>query len=200
MLYLFLDLLIFQQLYIIINVMKIYFIRHCSTNANKKNIWQGTSDIEPSIEGLEELKALKKEVKNIKFDIVFSSPLKRALITANTILDSNSKLVVTSEIIERNFGELELKEVQPGQKELLSNLKLNTDLGMGVEKINDMYINRVKPFLLKLKNEYKNSDKKIAIVSHSWVGRLASFFSTNDQDESKIQTAPKNAKIYEYEI
>ncbi len=86
------------------------------------------------------------------------------------------------------------------EKEILSDWILNTDLNQNVEKIQDMYYQRIKPFLLELKSKYNNSNKKILIVSHSWVGRLISFFCSFELKNELIAQAPLNAYIYEYEI
>lgn len=180
--------------------MKIYFVRHAKTNANLLNKWQGISDLELSNEGIKELENLKEKIDNFHVDIVYTSPLKRAKQTANIFMKGNTELIVEERLIERDFGMLEQTKVEDYQKEALSNMEENTDLEMNVEKIKDMYSKRVKPFLLELKNKYEKSNKKILIVSHSWVGRLVSFFSLKEKDQSAIKVAPKNAEIYEYDI
>lgn len=180
--------------------MKIYYIRHCKTENNIKKRWQGITDIDLSEEGLMELEQLKKETKNYNFDIVFSSPLKRAIRTAEIFKKEKTKLIIENSIIERNFGLLELQEIKKEQTEILSNLKLNSDLNMNVEKINDMYNKRIKPFLMKIKKEFENTNKNILICSHSWVGRLLFYFVSNEKDEQVIKIAPKHASIYEIKI
>ena len=71
---------------------------------------------------------------------------------------------------------------------------------MNVEKINDMYNKRIKPFLMKIKKEFENTNKNILICSHSWVGRLLFYFVSNEKDEQVIKIAPKHASIYEIKI
>ena len=178
--------------------MKIYFLRHAKTDSNTQNRWQGRGDLDRSNEGMEQLKQLAN--KNYFFDVIFTSPTKRTLKTACVFKNSNNLIICDGRILERDFGNLESKEVQEGEKEILSNWDLNTDLNQNVEKIQDMYYLRIKPFLLELKSEYKDSNKKILIVSHSWVGRLISFFSSKVTKKELIAEAPINAHIYEYEI
>lgn len=181
--------------------MKIYFIRHVKTQANDLNIWQGISDVDVSDEGNNQIKELKKLAVDLDFDVIYSSPLKRAVKTANALKNKkNPQIIIDKNIIERNFGNLEMKEVKEGQKKILANLEINTDLNENVEKIQDMYEKRIKPFLLRIKKEYELSDKKIAIVSHSWIGRLISYFATNETNPSIIEIAPKNGTVQEYEI
>lgn len=179
-------------------IMTIYFLRHAKTDSNIHNRWQGRSDLDLSNEGINQLKQLAK--LNYSFDVIFSSPTKRTLKTANVFKNFNNLIICDERILERNFGNLESKEVQEGEKEILSNWILNTDLNQNVEKIQDMYYQRIKPFLLELKSKYNNSNKKILIVSHSWVGRLISFFCSKETKSELIAKAPINAQIYEYDI
>ncbi len=178
--------------------MKIFFLRHAKTESNIHNRWQGRSDLDLSTEGLEQLKEL--ESLNHSFDIVFTSPMKRAQKTANVFKNNQNKIIIDERLIERDFGNLEFKDAQPNHKNMLSNWSLNTDLDQNVEKIQDMYYKRIKPFIIDIKNQYENSNKKILIVSHSWVGRLISFFCSSEKNESLIYVAPVNAKLYEYRI
>lgn len=180
--------------------MKIFFIRHCKTDKNLSNIWQGkNSDEYLSIEGQKELILLKDNLNFIP-DIIFSSPLKRAIETAEGIKNKDTELIIEKCLIERDFGKLEGTETDENDKNLLSDYDLNTDLNQNVEKIQDMYLLRIKPFLLQLKKEFEHSNKNIVIVSHSWVGRLLSFFSTNENNKDTIKTSLKNGIIYEFDI
>ncbi len=178
--------------------MKIYFLRHAKTDSNIYNRWQGRSDLDLSNEGMEQLKKLKE--LNYSFDLIFTSPTKRTLKTAEIFKNKNNSIICDDRILERNFGNLESKQVKNNEKEVLSDWVLNTDLNQNVEKIQDMYYQRIKPFLLELKSKYNNSNKKILIVSHSWVGRLISFFCSFESKNELIAQAPLNAYIYEYEI
>ncbi|WP_022935699.1 histidine phosphatase family protein [Mesomycoplasma moatsii] len=179
--------------------MTIYFIRHCKTKQNSLNRWSGKADDLPSDEGLRQLENLKNSI-SFSPDIIFSSPLKRAILTAEAIKNKNTKLIVEDTIKERDFGLLEGTEVIAKDKKILADIEINTDLGLNVEKINDMYQNRIKPFLNRLKSNYKDSNKKIVIVSHSWVGRLIAYFASKETKPSVIQVTPHNATIYKYII
>lgn len=180
--------------------MKIYYVRHGATNSNLTNKWQGLSDIDLSEVGLKQIEDLKNLTKDWVIDVIYTSPLKRALKTAEKLKKVNTQLIIDNRIIERDFGDLEQTDVQDNQKDLLANINLNTNLDSNVEKINSMYTNRIKPFLEEIKEKYKNTNKNIFIVAHSWVGRLISYYSSNEQNSELIKIAPKNAIIYEYEI
>ena len=144
--------------------MIIYFIRHAKTNNNLEDRWQGSGgDSTISFVGQKELENLKKTLTFVP-DVVFSSPLKRATETAHFICE-NSDVLIDELLIERNFGLLEGIKTDYNIKDQIGDFDLNTDLNLGIEKIQDMYFKRIKPFLDSIKANHQG--KKIIIVSHS---------------------------------
>ena len=86
--------------------MKLIVIRHGETLWNKENRWQGRTDIELSEEGKEQAKKLAEELKSYKIDVIYSSPLKRALDTAKEIqkVHPNAEMIIDNDLIETSFG------------------------------------------------------------------------------------------------
>ena len=86
--------------------MKIYFIRHGETIWNKEKKIQGQSDIPLNEYGRELAHITADALKDIPFDIVYSSPLIRAKETAE-ILTKNRNLEIheDSRLVEMSFGE-----------------------------------------------------------------------------------------------
>lgn len=92
--------------------MEIYIVRHGETEWNAVRRLQGHSDIELNENGRSLAYETGKKLKGIKFDRVYSSPLKRAVDTANLILDGQGlegsderpKVVPDDRIIELSFG------------------------------------------------------------------------------------------------
>ena len=80
----------------------IYIVRHGQTDWNVEGIYQGRIDIPLNKTGIEQAKKTKEELKGIKFDKVFSSPLKRAIETAQIIC--NNPIIKDDRIIERCNG------------------------------------------------------------------------------------------------
>lgn len=81
---------------------KIYLIRHAESIANTKGIYQGQSyNTGLSLLGRKQARALVKTFRQIKFDIIFSSPLKRSLETSKNL---SGRLVIEKSIIETNHG------------------------------------------------------------------------------------------------
>ncbi len=92
-------------------VEEIYLIRHGLTESNKKKIYAGWSDESLCQEGVSALVEIGKKSKKFKIEKIFSSPIQRAVQTAEII---NSFLNITIEIEEN------LKEMKMGPWEGLS--------------------------------------------------------------------------------
>lgn len=90
-----------------------YIVRHGETDWNVKKILQGQTDILLNETGRKQAFELAQEFKKIKFDLVFSSDLKRAKHTVE-IVALEHKLVVeaTKSLRERKFGRLEGKKIE----------------------------------------------------------------------------------------
>ena len=87
----------------------IYIVRHGQTDWNVVGRYQGRKDIELNQKGIEQARKIKEQLKDVDFDLIFSSPLKRAVETANIITDNNKNLIKDDRLIERNNGDLEGK-------------------------------------------------------------------------------------------
>ena len=85
----------------------IYIVRHGQTDWNKLGKIQGHTDIELNDLGEKQALSIKEKLKDVKFDKVFSSPLKRAFKTAQIIYDG--EIVSDNRLKERYNGELEGK-------------------------------------------------------------------------------------------
>ena len=69
----------------------IYVVRHGQTDWNLEGRFQGRIDIPLNEKGKSQAKKTKEKLEGIKFDKVFSSPLKRALETAKIITEKKKK-------------------------------------------------------------------------------------------------------------
>ncbi len=88
--------------------MYIYLIRHGETDYNKKRRLQGQCDIELNDFGRQLARATAEGLKDVPFDIVCTSPLKRAKETARIIAgDRNVIWLEEPRIQEISFGEYE---------------------------------------------------------------------------------------------
>ncbi len=88
---------------------KFYFLRHSESLWNAKNLCQGQKDIELSKKGIEEAEAFAKKFTNFPINHICTSPLKRALRTAEIVQHHHPRaaLSILPELMERNWGYLE---------------------------------------------------------------------------------------------
>ncbi len=95
----------------------ILLIRHGQSEWNKLNLFTGFKNIELSEQGIEEANKAGQNFKNldIKFNIVFTSELKRAQETAKIILqnldqwdflNNQGKIISNNNLNERDYGDL----------------------------------------------------------------------------------------------
>ncbi len=87
-----------------------YIVRHGKTDWNAKGWIQGSADTHLTPEGEEQAHKVKDELKDIKFDLAFSSDLVRAHRTAEIIMLEKKLAITTSKMLrERSFGSFEGK-------------------------------------------------------------------------------------------
>lgn len=85
--------------------MRIYLVRHGETELNQKKCYYGHMDVGLSEKGVKQAKAIGAFFQNHSFDVVVSSPLIRAVKTAEYILGGREqKIVVDERLSEQNFG------------------------------------------------------------------------------------------------
>lgn len=85
--------------------MRIYLVRHGETELNQKKCYYGHMDVGLSEKGVKQAKAIGAFFRNHSFDVVVSSPLIRAVKTAEYILGGREqKIVVDERLSEQNFG------------------------------------------------------------------------------------------------
>ncbi|MBA7604058.1 Phosphoserine phosphatase 1 [subsurface metagenome] len=101
---------------------EIILVRHGETEWNVANIFRGRTDIELNETGIGQARLLAKYLSNANIDAIYSSPLKRALKTAE-IIASYHKLDVdiAPDLTDFNFGKwqgLSHQEVKDKYKKL----------------------------------------------------------------------------------
>jgi alpha-ribazole phosphatase len=154
--------------------MEIYLVRHGETVWNREGKYYGHSDISLSEEGYRQAKTVGDSLKKIKFDAVYSSPLKRALLTADEIVDETAlpDIVQTdSRLMEQNFGRFEGKTYGELKKEAPEELAAwNEDWQNYVLPEGESFVQVRKrvdsfaDFLWQLASEGKK--KRILITAH----------------------------------
>lgn len=143
---------------------EIYLLRHGQTDANKNYIVQGRMDNPINSKGEEQALLTGKYLKEsgINFDLVISSPLKRAFKTAELVnhgMVIAKPILIDRNLIERNFGDYDGKKITDDYYELTRNgLIPNMETDEELES-------RAIDVLKKIADKHEN--KRMLIVTHS---------------------------------
>lgn len=92
---------------------KLVFVRHGQSEWNLKNLFTGWTDVDLSEEGVRQAKEAGAKIKaaGIKFDLAFTSVLKRAIKTCHYALEESDQLWVPEikswRLNERHYGALQ---------------------------------------------------------------------------------------------
>lgn len=93
-------------------MIKMYIARHGETEENVRQLLQGWSPGNLTDEGRCQAHALAAQLSGVRFDAVVSSPLRRALDTAEIVMRENSRpqpIQTCDALRERNWGSLTMQ-------------------------------------------------------------------------------------------
>ncbi len=141
-------------------MIKITYFVHGTTIDNEKEISSGWSDVELSELGIQQSKDLTEQTKNKKFDVVFTSDLKRAFDSAKLTWEDTYEIIQDERLRECNYGDYNGKPseiVEPLQEQSVTTPMPNGESYEDVKK-------RIADFLADIKKNYDG--KHIAIVAH----------------------------------
>jgi len=111
---------------------QVILVRHGETEWNVTEVFRGRIDIGLNEAGVKQAELLAEHLSKMKIDAIYSSPLKRALTTAEKIAGCHRlEVVVTPGLIDLDFGGwqgLSHQEVRNKYKELYAQWKSHPDL------------------------------------------------------------------------
>ena len=171
----------------------LYLIRHGQTDWNVKGITQGETDIPLNSEGIKQAHDLRKTLKDIQFDAVFSSDLIRAKRTAEIIAADQELAVATTTLIrERRYGKQEGEDERILQKFYETWKSLNKKERAKYKpfpgyETNEKLVSRFITFLREVAVAY--SKKTVLIVSHGGIMRA---FLNHLSEETYLDGAISN--------
>lgn len=147
--------------------MLVYLIRHAQTEFNSSGRVQGWLDVPLDDVGREQARLLGARLASAPIELVFSSPLSRALDTARILAAPSDRQVITDDRLrEYNMGDWTGKtgdEVAAGANELGFDDPLIPI--PGGESAMDMR-NRVSAFVKELSQRHSKTLNTVAVVSH----------------------------------
>ena len=147
-------------------------VRHGETELNSALRYWGRTDVALSDIGLIQAERLRKRLNTEKIDVIYSSDLKRALVTAQIIaFEHNLKVTACPELREIDFGQVEgltFDETNQLYPEV-ARMWMEKDPGLvypGGESLAELD-KRVHQFRNRLQGH--NEEKTILVVGHSGV-------------------------------
>ena len=174
-----------------------HFVRHGQTDWNVEHRIQGRVDIPLNETGRQQAVEMREKLKDIQFDVIFTSPLVRAKETAEIITEAHvgTPLVIADELAERNFGEFEGKDNNGDYYGLWQHDNTDTP---GGETPKDLE-SRVFPFLDRIRQQYKG--KNILLVAHGGIGlTIETYYRGAPKDKNLLQYVAGNGELKVYDI
>ena len=171
--------------------MNIIVIRNTEAQSNVNYVVGGRCDEKLTQKGINQAKKLREKLKNIDYDIIISSPVNRAVETAEIINYKQLPLVQDDRITERDPGSFVLKDrnlVNKSDWNSLDKLKTKDN----VETLLSL-LDRTEEFLNDMKTKYKN--KNILLVTHNSISR-AIWILIDKKEKSKEEI---NAYYHRFE-
>lgn len=184
--------------------MRIYVIRHGETLLNCKGVLQGWLDVPLNEQGKKEARKTGEGLKGITFKKAFTSPLKRAVETAEIILkasgNSSTSLEIEERIKEINFGEYEgqVYKKQNGEidNEDIKRFFQDPLKGDGSTKGGEstyQVMERAQSFIKEL--FLINDDNNYLVVTHGFATRAMLNFLYDDPSSFWQNGVPSNCAV-----
>ena len=175
--------------------MKLYVVRHASTESSEKKIYCGRTDIPLSETGRREAEALAEKLSGCGITLAFSSPLLRARETAAIATKGKLPLALDERLAERNFGAFERTSVaREDGKRCRYNFAVHYPQGESYLQV----AARVYPFLDELK--MRTDAERVLIVSHGSACRVIRTYFRDMTDEEFYAYSQPNGSVEEYEF
>ncbi|MBQ3796345.1 MAG: histidine phosphatase family protein [Butyrivibrio sp.] len=178
--------------------MKVYVVRHGQTDFNAQKIMQGRSDIPLNDTGRAQAKAAREKLGDIKFDVVYSSPLIRAVETASIIGAVPKEQIITDErIIEACFGKYEgMVYGKMGLPMILFWAVPEIFPAPATAETTDEMIERIRSFFKELETKgYEN----VLITCHGGIIRVIRGYLEGARRGYIWRPRPKNCEFWVYE-
>ena len=171
----------------------LYVIRHGQVDTNIKNQVNGWNEEKLNSVGIQQAINAGNQLKNIKIDVVFCSPLLRTKQTYNNLNIKNIPIFYDDRIKERNSNSMVYADVETLDSNIWYDRTKNIIYkdSEGFKSI----INRTESILNDIKNNY--IDKNVLIVTHGDICKaIYLYFNPKTQDISKFQQ--NNCEIINY--
>lgn len=147
----------------------LYLIRHAESMGNVEEYFQGSLDVDISPKGLRQLESLKRRFKSVPLDAIYTSPLIRAVKTAE-VVGYNKRLQLTrvpqiqeiyaGEFQGKSWSELPILFPKEYYDWKHNQEEFKAPNGESMKDVYDRMVSAMNDILSK------SSQKTIAVVSH----------------------------------
>lgn len=163
--------------------MRIYFMRHGQTDANLRiDNGQSAGDPDPTLndQGLQQARDAAAELKDVHFDAILTSPLKRALQTAEIVNQFHQlPLTLAGELRERHLDSYALPDAWRELFDFDKNIRPENG------ETATEFFDHIYKFIDRLRQGYRN--KTILVVTHGGVGHAFHAYMNNLPLEGNLQ-------------
>lgn len=168
----------------------ILYVRHGQTDCNVQGIIQGQLDAPLNDNGIAQAKDTAEKLKDVKIDIIYSSPLSRAYKTAEIINEyHNVEIIKEDRLKEQDAGEATGIYEKDVTREMFEDF-LNAPHKYKAESSEELY-NRIIDFY----KEIENSEQNILIVAHRGNWRMIHRYINKIEDLNSELADPNNSEI-----
>ena len=184
---------------------KIFVIRHGETDSNKEGRYLGRRNESLNAIGINQAKRLAKKTSDLDIEIIYCSPLKRAIETTKFIKTNHTcEVVIDEHFIERSIGIYEgltKEEAKNKYPDLYAQniTRIFNDAPPNGETTNEV-IKRVFAGLNEIKNQNKFSN--ILISTHGFIAKVINKFfnpQISEQDFFDFSLTNAEIKIYNFD-
>ncbi|OCA96488.1 phosphoglycerate mutase [Clostridium beijerinckii] len=177
----------------------VYLTRHGQTEWNIERRLQGRGNSPLTQAGIARAMELRDRIKDIDIDVIYSSPIERALVTANIIKGEKKIEVITNDgLMEMCFGDYEGRrtdEVMKENPEWNIDLIMNGDVNLCAPNGETLGCVRTRISETMDKLIEKNRGKTIFIVAHGITLKALMYYFKDEEVNIEVMGQATLTKI-----
>ena len=173
----------------------IYVIRHGQTDLNKERRMQGRLGLPLNEFGIEQANRLRDELREIKFDIVYSSPQERAIQTAEIATGLTAMIDTRLDVFDLGEADrLKTSEVK------MAGIIPDPNIYYGVEDTGS-FVKRVFDFMSELESNCGKRNMNVLLSGHRCTtGCIGAYFNGIPDDGNIVKFSSDNGNYMVYKF
>ncbi len=194
------DIMCLAYMYLeVLDVSKIFLVRHGQTDANLHHIVQGQKDTPLNETGEMQAEKVAEKLKNRKTDLIISSDLKRAKQTAKTISQiCGVRLVLDKRLREMNLGIWEGKSFEYVENDPSAKIWRQKPSEWKIE--GSETVMEVQSRMIEVISEFSEKYENLVVVSHGIAISTFLIYSKDLSLDSMWEYLPDNTSTIEVKV